>query len=178
MLSAYYARRGSASRRGRATDKCRDRKSAVSQTSEFDAQHENTVRCAGLAGRRSDETASLRARSHDSIFYRIRIFSRFGVFRLDCSDVRLRDFVIAYASRRVKMDLNTFIVIYWYRKYRQQQRISNRRFWDETKFFNYFRMSIPTFDDLLRRVEINLTRQDTNMRASISPEEKLSICLR
>ncbi|KAL4126361.1 hypothetical protein QTP88_010583 [Uroleucon formosanum] len=113
----------------------------------------------------------------------------------------LRDFMIAYASRRVKMDLNTFIVIYWYRKYRQQQRISNRRFWvhpivsqrnilssfntlmcqlrqDETKLFNYFRMSIPTFDDLLRRVEINLTRQDTNMRASISPEEKLSICLR
>jgi hypothetical protein len=49
---------------------------------------------------------------------------------------------------------------------------------DETKFFNYFRMSIPTFDDLLRRVEISLTRQDTNMRASISPEEKLAICLR
>jgi len=38
---------------------------------------------------------------------------------------------------------------------------------DETKFFNYFRMSIPTFDDLLRRVEINLTRQDTNMKASV-----------
>jgi hypothetical protein len=63
------------------------------------------------------------------------------------------------------MNLNTFILIYWYNKYRQPQRISNRRFWvhpivrqrnilssfntlmcqsrqDETKFFNYFRMSI------------------------------------
>jgi hypothetical protein len=27
------------------------------------------------------------------------------------------------------MNLNTFIFIYWYRKYRQPQRISNRRFW-------------------------------------------------
>lgn len=34
---------------------------------------------------------------------------------------------------------------------------------DETKRFNDFRISIPNFDDLLRRVEMSLIRQDTNM---------------
>jgi len=38
-------------------------------------------------------------------------------------------------------------------------------------------MSISTFDDLLR-VERLLTRQDTYMRKSLNPEEKLAICLR
>lgn len=96
------------------------------------------------------------------------------------------------------MDVNTFMVMYWYRK-RQKQRI--RRYWehpivrmrcnygsfqnlmsqlrrDEIKFFNYFRMSESTFDDLLSRLRIDLTQQDTNMRRCISAEEKLVICIR
>lgn len=32
---------------------------------------------------------------------------------------------------------------------------------DKSIFFNYFWMSIPTFDDLLRRVEMGLIRKDT-----------------
>ncbi|KAF9816544.1 hypothetical protein SFRURICE_010703 [Spodoptera frugiperda] len=95
------------------------------------------------------------------------------------------------------MDVNTFLIFYWY--YRRRQR--NRRFWvhpiltqrsnlgifrnlmsdlrrDESKFFNYFRMSMTTFDDLLKRVNEDLKKHDTNMRKSITPEEKLAICLR
>jgi len=90
--------------------------------------------------------------------------------------------------------------MYWYRRRYRKLKI-NRRYWlhlivrqryqlgsfqtlmcqlrrDEFKFFNYFRMSISTFDDLLRRVERLLTRQDTYMRKSLGPEEKLAICLR
>jgi hypothetical protein len=89
-----------------------------------------------------------------------------------------------------KMDVNTFLIMYWYRRRRR----INMRYWlhpivmerscmgsyrtlmyqlrrDELKFFNYFRMSMSTFDDLLRRVEGNLTRRNTTMRRSISPEE-------
>lgn len=96
-----------------------------------------------------------------------------------------------------EMDVNTFLIFYWY--YRRRQR--NRRFWvhpiltqrsnlgifrnlmndlrrDESKFCNYFRMSMTTFDDLLKRVNEDLKKRDTNMRKSITPEEKLAICLR
>lgn len=93
-----------------------------------------------------------------------------------------------------------FILMAWCRR-RQRRRQRNRRYWehpivqvrphlgafrtlmsqlrrDEVKFLNYFRMSMATFDDLLRRVEQDLRREDTTMRKSISPEEKLAICLR
>jgi hypothetical protein len=36
-------------------------------------------------------------------------------------------------------------------------------------------MSVSTFDFLLRRVERDLTKQNTSMRRNISPEEKLAI---
>lgn len=36
---------------------------------------------------------------------------------------------------------------------------------------------MSTFDYLLRRVESSLVRQNTTMRRSISPEEKLAICV-
>lgn len=49
---------------------------------------------------------------------------------------------------------------------------------DDTKFFNYFRMSASSFDELLGLVQHDLQKQDTSFRQSISPEEKLAICLR
>lgn len=95
------------------------------------------------------------------------------------------------------MDVNSLAIIYWY--YRRQRR--RKRLWlnpivqrrstvgafttlmqqlrnDPQKFFNYFRMTIPTFDNLLKKVEKDLTKRDTNMRKSIKPEEKLAICIR
>lgn len=98
------------------------------------------------------------------------------------------------------MDINTFIILYWYQK-RRRARTVKRKYWihpivsqrhnlgayrtlmgqlrsDDVKFFNYFRMSQSSFDELLRRVEGDFKRQDTVMRKSITPEEKLVICLR
>uniref|UniRef100_A0A8C5PCV2 DDE Tnp4 domain-containing protein n=1 Tax=Leptobrachium leishanense TaxID=445787 RepID=A0A8C5PCV2_9ANUR len=49
---------------------------------------------------------------------------------------------------------------------------------DPLKFFNYMRMSIPSFDELLSQLRESLTKRDTNMRDAIPPEEMLVITLR
>lgn len=46
------------------------------------------------------------------------------------------------------------------------------------KFFNYARMSVNSFDELLCLLKADITGTDTNMRPCISPEEKLFISLR
>ncbi|CAK1592530.1 unnamed protein product [Parnassius mnemosyne] len=48
----------------------------------------------------------------------------------------------------------------------------------EPKFFNYFRMSIKSFDDLLHVIKVDITGDSTILRDSISAEEKLVITLR
>ncbi|KAL4153406.1 hypothetical protein QTP88_001239 [Uroleucon formosanum] len=48
----------------------------------------------------------------------------------------------------------------------------------EDKFFNYLRMSIKSFDELLELLQQDLTGQQTNMRECISPVEKLVVTLR
>lgn len=49
---------------------------------------------------------------------------------------------------------------------------------DEEKFFNYFRMSITSFDELLLNISDSIKCADTKFRKAISPEEKLAITLR
>ncbi|XP_014282671.1 uncharacterized protein [Halyomorpha halys] len=49
---------------------------------------------------------------------------------------------------------------------------------DETKFFQYFRMSEGTFNLLLKKVEMHLKKQDTHLRKAIIPKERLAVCLR
>lgn len=44
--------------------------------------------------------------------------------------------------------------------------------------FNYLRMSLTSFDELLSLCWNDLTKQDTILRKSISPEEKLFVTLR
>ncbi|KAM3918743.1 uncharacterized protein RB166_013520 isoform 2-T2 [Leptodactylus fuscus] len=46
------------------------------------------------------------------------------------------------------------------------------------KFHDYLRMSIPSFDELLRRLSTRLQRQDTHLRRSVTPEERLVVTLR
>ena len=46
---------------------------------------------------------------------------------------------------------------------------------DDTKFFNYFRMSKPSFEELLSLIENEIRGTDTNMRTSIRPNEKLNV---
>ncbi|XP_027233858.2 uncharacterized protein [Penaeus vannamei] len=48
----------------------------------------------------------------------------------------------------------------------------------EPKFFNYMRMSIKSFDDLLEQIQDDISSTSTMMRDCISPEEKLVITLR
>lgn len=47
-----------------------------------------------------------------------------------------------------------------------------------TKFFEYTRMSISTFDYILSKIAPKITKEDTNFRKSISPAEKLFLTLR
>ncbi|CAH1997358.1 unnamed protein product [Acanthoscelides obtectus] len=98
-----------------------------------------------------------------------------------------------YRRYSTRMDA---VVLYWY--YRRRRKI--RRYWqhplmaqrstegaysllmsqlrgDESKFFNYFRMSMSTFDELLKLLEKDLKKQDTRWRKSICLEEKLAIFL-
>ncbi len=49
---------------------------------------------------------------------------------------------------------------------------------DEEKFFNYFRMSISSFDELHARLKDNIQRKNTKMRNCIQPVEMLDITLR
>ncbi|XP_068216754.1 uncharacterized protein [Palaemon carinicauda] len=48
---------------------------------------------------------------------------------------------------------------------------------DEKKFFNYFRMSKPSFEELLSYVRRDITGTTTNMRECIAPDEKLVVTL-
>jgi len=50
---------------------------------------------------------------------------------------------------------------------------------DPVKFFNYFRMSVSAFDELLTvYLGTRLLGIDTNMTKSITPAEKLAVTLR
>ncbi|CAL1300127.1 unnamed protein product [Larinioides sclopetarius] len=49
---------------------------------------------------------------------------------------------------------------------------------DDTKFFNFFRMSIPSFDELHGRLKDTIQRKNTKMRNCIQPLEMLAITLR
>lgn len=44
---------------------------------------------------------------------------------------------------------------------------------DEEKFFSYFRMTSFQFNELLRKIENDITKRNTPFRDSLSPKEKL-----
>ena len=49
---------------------------------------------------------------------------------------------------------------------------------DDTKFFQYFRMSYGKFSELLTLIEGDMLKQDTTFRRAISPEERQAATLR
>jgi len=49
---------------------------------------------------------------------------------------------------------------------------------DPKKIFNFFRMSISTFDELHVTLKEEISRKDTKMRKSIGSEEMLAIAIR
>lgn len=89
------------------------------------------------------------------------------------------------------------VVVHLYRKYIKRKK---KRFWvhpmllgrstkgfftffcelrqyDE-KFFNFTRMSVSSFDELLGKISDNIRGKDTSMRSCIGNEEKLLVTLR
>ena len=54
---------------------------------------------------------------------------------------------------------------------------NNHRIYPE-KFFQYYRMSVTSFDELLGLIGENIVKQDSIMRQSIHPAERLAIGLR
>lgn len=49
---------------------------------------------------------------------------------------------------------------------------------DGTKFFNFFRMSIESFDELHEKMKNKIQRQNTKMRNCIQSRERLALTLR
>jgi hypothetical protein len=49
---------------------------------------------------------------------------------------------------------------------------------DDAKFFNYFRMSVSTFDFLVTRLSDKIQGQDTVMRTCVPPKEMLAVTIR
>lgn len=48
----------------------------------------------------------------------------------------------------------------------------------DNKFFDYLRMSIKSFDELIELIRQDISCSETHLRPSVSPEEKLVITLR
>ena len=48
----------------------------------------------------------------------------------------------------------------------------------DSKFFNYFRMSVSTFEFLVMRLSDRIRGQDTAMRACVPPKEMLAATIR
>ena len=96
------------------------------------------------------------------------------------------------------MDRNSIIALFLYRR---RKRRRNRLHWvhpiiqkreefgafyklfgelrnDANKFFNYFRMSVSSFDELHRCLKESLQRRNSKMRNSIQPVEMLAVAIR
>jgi len=97
------------------------------------------------------------------------------------------------------MDRNSIIALFFL--YRRRKRRRNRLHWvhpiiqkreefgafytlfgelrnDANKFFNYFRMSVSSFDELHRCLKESLQRRNSKMRNSIQPVEMLAVAIR
>lgn len=100
------------------------------------------------------------------------------------------------------MDVDeALVVMYYYLRRKRRKTAKERKYWvhpilrerfslgtfqnlitelrsDEIKFFNYFRMSITTFNHLLAQISVSINYQNTRFRDCICTEERLAIFLR
>lgn len=49
---------------------------------------------------------------------------------------------------------------------------------DEKRFYMYFRMTIKSFEEILNLIRDDITKQFTNWRRPIPPEERFAITIR
>ncbi|KAJ8871809.1 hypothetical protein PR048_028149 [Dryococelus australis] len=49
---------------------------------------------------------------------------------------------------------------------------------DEQRFYVYFRMTKNSFDEILGMIETYISKEHTNYRGPIAPEERLAVTLR
>lgn len=119
-----------------------------------------------------------------------------------CS-MTVRHCIRSRKSGDITMDENVYayFVVRILRVLRERRRKKNRRYWvhplnisrltsgqfyvlfndfkcDREKFFNYFRMSPNSFDELLTLLTPHISAMDTNMRLCIPSNEKLAVTLR
>lgn len=73
---------------------------------------------------------------------------------------------------------------YWIHPYYYGRRVMKfKKFYDEIrlyehKFFNYYRMSKNSFNELLQTLRPQIQKKDTHWRDPISAEERLTVTLR
>ncbi|CAH1987015.1 unnamed protein product [Acanthoscelides obtectus] len=110
------------------------------------------------------------------------LFARYFSLPLIMMDSRRKTILFALSKHRRKKQRNRQI---WVHPLLESRYLEGAFFVlfqqlkeDETKFLNYFRMSVSSFDELLQRVQTQLQRQDTNMRNCIQPEQMLAVTLK
>jgi hypothetical protein len=119
--------------------------------------------------------ASVRPRTRATVFSHKHEFS----YVMDCIDIALV-YALLLRTRNAKKRRK-----FWLHPI-TSQRLPKGKFYPlyeylkahPQKFFRYFRMSAATFDKLLVLLGPSLTFQDTRMRKSMPPEERLAVTLR
>lgn len=131
---------------------------------------------------------------HGRCFHTRRIFPResftFGYIlsfstQLDFNMSRERIIAMWLLYRRLRLRRKQRVRKYWVHPINERRNVMgtfNSLFEDlladDNKFFNYFRMSISSFDELHNRLKCSIQRQNTKMRDCIQPKEMLAVTLR
>lgn len=81
---------------------------------------------------------------------------------------------------KIKRTRNVWVHPAWQKRYFEGEFITlyKELVDDESKFYQYFRMTMYSFNKLLNTVESEIQRQDTRFRKCISPKHRLAVTLR
>nr|CAH7761158.1 unnamed protein product [Callosobruchus chinensis] len=108
--------------------------------------------------------------------------SNFNLKKLSKMDVEEMALVYYVQRKYLKKKQKKKLWIHPFLSDRSQSGVFTKLYHDlrkyRRKFFNYVRISIESFDELLELCRNDLSKQDTILRKSICPEEKLFVTLR
>ena len=99
------------------------------------------------------------------------------------SDEEIEEILLLYwysTKRKVKGKRRWWVhdIIQKRKEYGEYHRLVKELELDEERFYQYFRMSKDQFKLILDLVEPHITKTDTQLRDSITPRERLAICIR